>query len=160
MRGAQPSRVRTVASASGQSIRAALEVGALQRSAEDAAQYLTSLDDETFAALVERDLRGELPSEAADIFGHVDVCHRWMAVLKSKSVRATQVHVSRNYRTALAERRAAAVHAIARSDKQSDRRGSPAQPGKSPRGRAIDRLIEAHFAEFRALVIEEEQAQT
>lgn len=156
MRQAKPTMIRTVGSASHASIREAAERAAFDKRAAEVAEWLGGLDDEAFRDLVRKEACGELPADVADVFGHVLVCHRWLAVLKALHAEAVSRRGNGKLQAKLADRRARAVHAIREADKIAHgfkpHNGKP----KSVRARAIDRLIELHLAEFEQLISDEE----
>jgi hypothetical protein len=151
------SPVRAVGSASTQSIRDGLDSRMAETRAAETARYLMTLDDETFARLVDKEISGELPPEVADVLGHPNVCHRWHHTIKALQVRCHMdgARSTTRMRSLLAERRARAVHAIRVADSTPGRIDSVGNKNKSARHRAIDRLIALHPDEFEALAAEE-----
>jgi len=148
---AAPNAVRPVASASLASIYEALQAGSGVTSFEEVARVLAGISDDAFTELVLKEARGELPAQAAEIFGHPVLAHRWAQTVKALILLARNHNWPAWLCSQLVLRRAAAAHAV--TSMQAQRRATRDTP--TPRSLATDRLIKAHPEEFGRYLAEE-----
>jgi hypothetical protein len=149
------------------------------KASEDDVDHLLDLDAHDFRRVVSDDAKGELQQTLAAALRHDDVLDRWdealtgllvdvnaqLAAKKGDKAARGWRGAAMRYQSGLAERRKECKHLTA--DRNYEERTRKRHDGPSRRERkemsrpagerAVERLIQAHKAEFHALLIEEHE---